>query len=1163
MALSDLKSDLSKFRKTTTTSITVPTRKEVNKSFSTTPLEKMVVPSVRTLPPSKNKVSQNLQNISMPSGHHLKGHDVKKSISVITEHFSGSKLQITSSAGTHNKSSLITISKDSKSSGRFNGDTSILNLDKITLISPTGRHNTGIEITSQNTPNGRHIKGTDAKNTSEISGRHIKGTDAKNTSEISGRHIVDESKINLDKIILTNPSGRHTLGTDAINSSQLSGRHESDNSSLNNDNIVLTNPGGRHELGTNVLNSSQLSGRHENDNSSLNVDTINLTTLGGRHELSGNGLSQYQSPGQVDFFSNINATGFTSNLALGDKTKFDVNSSKLNEYGNLKIVNFINDVDAWGFRKKMPLFETSFNIQSITLQQQKYPLNPQFIIKQENTNVRGVDKTKFTYPESIKGGRLWRVGNAKITSQLGDGTYIPTPAAFAMVGHHVKMQLTGTGYHEGRMYKDVTRNKVSPIEWQYQQENSPSLLQVSYNKYNLQSDSVNYTYIKHPLILRGIQRSGADAEPQRWGLERKFGFDDGLIRGGMLTAVERMAIDTARIAKWMASPKGLLWIVKQAGLGLMNPLVEKTSLIAGLPSTILGIQQTRIHTGVTSLLSVAGNALGIHISTHGIPFANAPANYETVTKANNSIEIDSGRLKLITEDLFGGKNDLPGVVNTIATIAQKLGIGGNNIPIARISGIGGPKSMMGIGATIHRRYTNTEDGRRYLKPIDKNTPPLMVLYGIKSQYASQLSINAPRSYNIEKEEAETQRKLNGSDSNLLLTSFYSNIDIETGKNFGIRSYQSGDASTPITKEEISRHKSIDKYPFRYEGDNDNIHGPGQFGTSKARPKVSPIKQYATLAYSQLSRKNITIDQNFIQDTNVKRKDGDSVPNKPKVYDYTLFNLNSTFGYGEQGKVGDANTNRSDYTKKAAEFRGDKVNLINAKIGKDGKTDNKNIYKDTDNKIFKDFIEFYFTGPKNIAAAGVSEEILVFRASITDFQDQYQPQWQSYQMLGRADKVHMYESWGRSISFNFKAMATSREELKPIWRKLNYLASWTAPKYGGDRFTNPMIRITLGNLFQQTPCFINGLTYTVDENTPWEINLENDPKLMQVPHGVNASIQLTMIMDYRPQWDGRAYSLSPNGINSDSDSNWLKDSSVALNSAPLVDRSVNDDDKVEL
>jgi len=359
------------------------------------------------------------------------------------------------------------------------------------------------------------------------------------------------------------------------------------------------------------------------------------------------------------------------------------------------------------------------------------------------------------------------------------------------------------------------------------------------------------------------------------------------------------------------------------------------------------------------------------------------------------------------------------------------------------------------------------------------------------------------------------------------------------------------------------------YPFK-EDDFSTEQTLGHSAFSKSKIQIG-IKSYTALAYGNIPTTDADRKADgaqLIEYHDYRQKvDDENVLYQGVVANWKDNNLRDKFGYGDHGKVGDGNsTDRSDYTKKVElkDSRGDKVNLINAKIGKDGKTDNKNIYKDIDNKIdTKDFIEFYFTGPKNIAAAGVSEEILVFRASITDFQDQYQPQWQSYQMLGRADKVHMYESWGRSISFNFKAMATSREELKPIWRKLNYLASWTAPKYGGDRFTNPMIRITLGNLFQQTPCFINGLTYTVDENTPWEINLENDPNMMQVPHGVNASIQLTMIMDYRPQWDGRAYSLSPNGINSDSDSNWLKDSSVALNSAPLVDRSVNDDDKVEL
>ena len=174
---------------------------------------------------------------------------------------------------------------------------------------------------------------------------------------------------------------------------------------------------------------------------------------------------------------------------------------------------------------------------------------------------------------------------------------------------------------------------------------------------------------------------------------------------------------------------------------------------------------------------------------------------------------------------------------------------------------------------------------------------------------------------------------------------------------------------------------------------------------------------------------------------------------------------------------------------------------------------------------------------------------MFRATVTGFSDQFSPSWNAQKIMGRADSVHLYDSWARSISFNFKVAATSRDEMKPNWRKLNYLSSWTAPKYKGAdgyAYQPPFIRFTLGNLFQETPCFINSLTYSVSEDTPWEINLENDPNNLQLPMYVDVQMSLTMIMDYRPQWNGRMYSLSERGTSGDTDANggnWLYDSSV--------------------
>lgn len=203
-------------------------------------------------------------------------------------------------------------------------------------------------------------------------------------------------------------------------------------------------------------------------------------------------------------------------------------------------------------------------------------------------------------------------------------------------------------------------------------------------------------------------------------------------------------------------------------------------------------------------------------------------------------------------------------------------------------------------------------------------------------------------------------------------------------------------------------------------------------------------------------------------------------------------------------------------------------------------------------ITQDFIKFYFTGPKlsNGSDETIKDDIMVFRATINGLTDTFQPQWVPQQLIGRADPNYHYSQYTRDIQLDFTVFASSRDELKPIWRKLNALAGYTAPTYDPNSIAMraPWLRFTIGDLFVQQPAFISSLTYTLhDESTSWEINIEQDPTIMQVPHKINVSIGLTPVMDYLPQNGGKFYTLSKedyadnNPETQPGRKNWLSDS----------------------
>jgi hypothetical protein len=302
--------------------------------------------------------------------------------------------------------------------------------------------------------------------------------------------------------------------------------------------------------------------------------------------------------------------------------------------------------------------------------------------------------------------------------------------------------------------------------------------------------------------------------------------------------------------------------------------------------------------------------------------------------------------------------------------------------------------------------------------------------------------------------------------------------------------------------------------------------------------------------------------------------------------YTVFNIESIYGWGDQGNP---NALRRDFSirtnvatrwvigptpkdgkwapttnplERATEFLGDKINVIDYSkrrlksvyvwkpqwnAGNEKWDAFNNFISATD--LTKDFIKFYFTGPKlNAGNTADKDDIIVFRATIDSLSDSHTPGWSTVNMIGRADPNYMYTGYSREVQMNFTVYATSRDEVKPIWRKLNALAGYTTPEYGVNTIAmkSPWMRMTVGDLFVQQPVIITSLSYTLaDADTTWEINVEGDPTMMEVPHKVTVQMGFNVLTDWLPQKDGKFYSLAKTfdgktGIPIEGGDNWLSD-----------------------
>jgi len=213
-----------------------------------------------------------------------------------------------------------------------------------------------------------------------------------------------------------------------------------------------------------------------------------------------------------------------------------------------------------------------------------------------------------------------------------------------------------------------------------------------------------------------------------------------------------------------------------------------------------------------------------------------------------------------------------------------------------------------------------------------------------------------------------------------------------------------------------------------------------------------------------------------------------------------------------------------------------------------------IYQGTtpsDNDLLKDMIDFRIgiydnntIGQYNVDKKQqfIKLNWMHFRVLLDEYSDSYGADWKAINYMGRAENFYKYESFKRDISIGFTVAAQSKQELLPIYKKLNYLASSLAPSYSDNGFIRGNLsQITLGDWLLEQPGFISSVDLSIPDDSPWEINLpvdgdknNLDPNVKQVPHMVNVKIKFTPIHRFRPEIMKLSNTPSTEDINGVSD-----------------------------
>jgi hypothetical protein len=213
----------------------------------------------------------------------------------------------------------------------------------------------------------------------------------------------------------------------------------------------------------------------------------------------------------------------------------------------------------------------------------------------------------------------------------------------------------------------------------------------------------------------------------------------------------------------------------------------------------------------------------------------------------------------------------------------------------------------------------------------------------------------------------------------------------------------------------------------------------------------------------------------------------------KSPDYLVENQEKRVGIGRfnnPGQKGDI----SDYS------IGKRTIGINNKPGKVlGPTDRINALpiiegdlKELEDDFYNDFIRFRISildPSKN----GKKQHI-IFRAFLDDLSDDYSAKWNSTEYIGRGEKFYKYQGFDRSVNVGFTLAALSKQELLPMYRKLNFLASSLAPSYTSAGYmAGNITELSVGDWFYQQPGILESVSVGIPEESPWDIQIPVEGK----------------------------------------------------------------------
>ena len=576
--------------------------------------------------------------------------------------------------------------------------------------------------------------------------------------------------------------------------------------------------------------------------------------------------------------------------------------------------------------------------------------------------------------------------------------------------------------------------------------------------------------------------------------------EDFLLRGGLLTP-ERIATDVSRLTKMffdLKSPNGFLFTAKQEVLSRTG-----VNVLAVSNSDYNSKNRRAFNNGIylptSTLAQVAVNASGGHLLKQGIdPTADTGP--------------DGGILGGVLDDIFGldiqdplgnptyystvAYNERKGSDKTTSRLVgfTKFNVNTNNSGDNELYNYsGGPGSILGAGKT---RIKMLNDQRTGLNNSTLRNNGFFL-------EGKTLNTNFGFDYSVFK----------GGTTNPNFETF------RGGTYFG--DLGSSSIKSITGRYSTQTNTSLDNLlNDKFKTTNDNINGAE---ISKVGQSVFQPGTFNPQAPKVVSGLGTSLDYNKLMSSKPEAQAG----NSENVYDHQIIKdfrtkVSPTEGV-TAGSLDYANINNRIETRVNLGNPGKRNTSTSYVTGNSRALDkitaqslykSENVRKQSEIDRINDLCKFRIGVIDNDNPS--LKTYIHFRAFLDSMDDNYTAKWSSQKFAGRAENLHNYQGFDRKFNLSWTVAAQSKQELIPMYQKLNYLASVCAPDYSSDGYMRGnLITLTVGGYLYEQVGIMTGINYTVPMDSPWEIAIPDtqiineagvlsDPSVKELPFMIKVS-----------------------------------------------------------